>query len=159
MATSSQSIPRKGRNSLNSLKTLPKLIAETQVICNEYIRERDSTIFGKCISCNSKITQAGHRFPTSTHNGMRFLPENIHGQEISCNHFKSGNLDEYDKGLFNRFGKEYIESLKLKEKMYKRISYKFNRFDVISIKETYKKLLKEKIWIFTWEEFNKYRYE
>lgn len=134
---------------------LPKLIQKVQDdFCNPYIRARDINCFGKCISCNSGITQAGHRFPTSTHSSMRFLISNIHGQEISCNHFKSGNLDEYDKGLINRHGQKYCDGLHFLASWYKRQNNKWDRFDVISIGQTYIYLLENKIWIFDPKEFD-----
>lgn len=136
-------------------KPLKDLIQYVQIFfCNPYIRARDTELFGKCISCNSRITQAGHRFPTGSHPGMRFMVNNIHGQEVSCNMYKHGNLDLYDKGLIARHGEDYLRKLKHQESMYSRGSFKFNRFDVIEIGKTYKYLLKNKIWIFDQEDFN-----
>lgn len=129
-------------------KDLQGLIKHVQSeFCNPYIRERDKVLYGKCISCNSGITEAGHRFPVGSYNGMRFLINNIHGQETSCNRFKSGNLDEYDKGLINRYGQEYLDKLKKQAQIYKASNHKFTRFDVIAIGETYKHLLDNEIWI------------
>jgi len=139
-------------------KPLKKLIIYVQNnFCNPYIRERDLTNFVKCISCSNIVTQAGHRFSVGAYPGMRFAINNIHGQEISCNHFKSGNIDEYDKGLINRHGKEYLEKLKFDALKYKRSNFKFDRFDVIQIGKIYKYLLDNKIWIYTTKEFNQYR--
>lgn len=139
-------------------KDLPELIKHVQyILCNPYIRKRDSILFGKCISCNCKITQAGHRYCVGDFPGMRFLINNIHGQEISCNHFKSGNIDAYDRGLILRHGKEYLEQLKNDSDLYLKNGVHWSRFDVIEIGETYKYLTKNKIWIFTQKEFNHYR--
>ena len=139
-------------------KSLNALIQHVQsLICNPYIRARDIGLFGKCISCNSKITQAGHRFPVGSYGGMRFHINNIHGQEISCNMHKSGNLDAYDRGLKLRHGEAYLADLKRTSELYLRGGHKFSRFDVIEIGVTYKYLHKNKIWIFTKKEFNKYR--
>lgn len=138
--------------SKSELERIKKNVQEKY--CNPYIRARDIACFGKCISCNSGITQAGHRFPTSTHGNMRFLINNIHGQEISCNHFKSGNLDEYDKGLISRHGQKYHDDLKFLEKRYKACSEKMDKFDVKNIGKTYKYLLEHEIWIFTPKEFD-----
>jgi len=125
--------------------------------CNPYIRARDINSFGQCISCNSSITQAGHRYCVGDFPGMRFLINNIHGQEISCNHFKSGNIDAFDRGLRYRHGDKYTDDLKQQSLIYLRGGHKWHRFDVIEIGITYEYLLKNKIWIFTQKEFNKYR--
>ena len=139
-------------------KELNDLIQCVQLrFCNPYIRARDQYNFGVCISCNSGITQAGHRFAVGSHSAMRFMVNNIHGQEISCNHFKSGNPDEFDKGLINRHGKEYLDNLKYAEQFSNASNFKWDRFNVIAIGETYKFLLKESIWIFNQKEFNDYK--
>ncbi len=140
-------------------KKLSGLIQHVQVkFCNPYIRARDKTNFKKCISCNSKITQAGHRFSIGDYPGMRFLIHNIHGQEISCNHFKSANIDAYNKGLIARHGKDYLDRLKSDAVRYLQNGHsKMDRFDVIQIGKTYKYLLDNKIWIYTPEDFNHYR--
>ena len=85
---------------------------------------------------------------------MRFWINNIHGQEISCNHFKSGNIDAFDRGLRSRHGDKYTDDLKQQSLIYLRGGHKFYRFDVIEIGKTFKYLLENKIWIFTREEFN-----
>lgn len=158
-------IPQKKKGGLKEPKTakwkekdLNKLISHVQMnCCNPYIRERDKVLFGKCISCNSEITQAGHRYSVGDFPGMRFWINNIHGQEISCNHFKSGNIDDYDRGLILRHGKEYQEQLKSDSDLYLKKGNHWSRFDVIEIGVTYKYLLKNKVWIFTQKEFNHYR--
>jgi len=139
-------------------KSLKSVIQHVQdKFCNPYIRERDKACFGRCISCNSAVTQAGHRFSVGAYPGMRFRVNNIHGQEISCNHFKSGNLDEYDCGLAARHGKEYLDLLKMDALLYKRNGFKFDKFDVVQVGNTYKYLQKNKIWIFHMREFNDWR--
>lgn len=131
-----------------------KLVKHVQEkFCNPYIRERDIECFGVCISCLSKITEAGHYYPTSTHPGMRFYVSNIHGQETSCNHHKSGNLLEYRKGLIRRHGKSYIEKLEHDEMLYKSFGQKLMRYEIIQIGLTYKRLLKERKWVFDQKEF------
>ncbi len=142
-------------------RPLKELIPYVQdFIVNPYIRLRDQINFGKCISCNGPITQAGHRYPRSTHKGMCFNIQNIHGQEISCNHFKGGNLDEYDKGLINRHGQAYLGELRQMEREYKaRKKKSFDRFDVLLIAETYLYLTENKIWIFRQKEFDKLKVE
>lgn len=139
-------------------KPLNKMILHVQdKFCNPYIRARDIDSFDRCISCNSSITQAGHRYSVGDFPGMRFWINNIHGQEISCNHFKSGNIDAFDRGLRSRHGDKYTDDLKQQSLIYLRGGHKFYVFDVLEIGKTYKYLLENKIWIFTREEFNKER--
>lgn len=153
--------PKKGRK--ENWKNLPlsKMIDYVQTkIVNPYIRLRDTVNFGKCISCTGPITQAGHRYPRSTHKGMCLNIQNIHGQEISCNHFKSGNPDEYDKGLIKRHGRWYLEELQLIEHAYKSSRDKsYDRFGVLLIADTYKYLTENKIWIYRHEEFNTIKFK
>ncbi len=140
-------------------KELTKMIRHVQyLIMNPYIRERDKECFNnKCISCNSKISQAGHRYSVGDFPGMRFMINNCHGQEISCNHHKSGNIDAYDRGLIERFDKRYLEKLKEESLKYLHGGFKWYSFDVIQIGKTYEYLHKNKIWIFSMEKFNEYR--
>jgi hypothetical protein len=138
-------------------RPLPELIQHVQDrICNPYIRFRDDTKYGRCISCLGRISQAGHRFPVGTNGKMRFMVNNIHGQEISCNHFKSGNLDEYDKGLIRRHGQKYLDTLKATFLNYRNLR-KFDRYNVVLIGETYKYLHENKILVFDQEVFDDYK--
>jgi hypothetical protein len=139
-------------------KDLAAMVQHVQnKFCNPYIRARDIACYGKCISCNSSITQAGHRYCVGDFPGMRFMINNIHGQEVSCNHYKSGNIDAFDRGLNGRHGEAYTEALKRESLIYIRSGHKWLRSDVIAIGETYNYLLKNEIWIFTQEEFNNER--
>jgi len=142
-----------------SEKPLPQLLKYVQgQLCNPYIRKRDRTLFGKCISCNSSGNQAGHRYCIGDFPGMRFMINNEHLQCVSCNHFKSGNIDAYDRGLAARHGDEFLYALKLDAERYlQNGSFKWYWFDVVQIGVTYQYLLDNKIWIFTQKEFNEYR--
>ncbi len=138
-------------------KPLPELIQHVQeFICNPYIRFRDNEKYGRCISCLGKISQAGHRFSVGSNGKMRFMINNIHGQEISCNHFKGGNLDEYDKGLIRRHGRPYLDKLKEVHDNYRNLK-KFDRYNVVLIGETYKYLHDNKLFVFDQEEFDNYK--
>ena len=138
-------------------KPLPSLIQYVQLnFCNPYIRFRDETAYHRCISCLGRISQAGHRFPVGTNGKMRFMVNNIHGQEISCNHFKSGNLDEYDKGLIRRHGQAYLDKLKATFNNYRNLK-KFDRYNVILIGETYQYLHENKILVFDQDIFDFYK--
>jgi hypothetical protein len=86
-------------------KPLPKLLKEAQKYFNAYIRKRDST--KGCISCGGKVDHAGHYFNQGQHSALRFDEANVHGQCISCNCYKHGNLIEYGLGIINRYGPMY----------------------------------------------------
>lgn len=138
-------------------KPLNEMIQYVQEkICNPYIRFRDNEKYGRCISCLGKISQAGHRFSVGSNGKMRFMINNIHGQEISCNHFKGGNLDAYDAGLIRRHGRAYLDKLKEVHDNYRNLK-KFDRYNVILIGETYKYLHDNKLFVFDQEEFDNYK--
>ncbi len=123
-------------------------------IVNPYIRLRDQTNFGKCISSNGPIKHAGHFYSVGSHPGMRFNIQNIHGQSIHSNMWQSGDLHKYRKGLIERHGQAYMDELDELEIIYKQYGYKFDKFNVILIAETYLYLTKNKIWIYRQKEFD-----
>jgi hypothetical protein len=124
-------------------------------ICNPYIRARDIYNFGKCISSNCSITDAGHRFPVSTHPQLRFIISNIHGQNIGDNRFNPDHTAKYDQGLIERHGQKYLDDLnKLRKESYR--WPKLTKWHVIRIGNTYKYLHKNKIWCFCPKQFKNY---
>lgn len=80
--------------------------------CHKYIRERDQ---GKpCISCGKPLAgtfHAGHFKTDGNHAILRYNEDNIHGQCIQCNLYKSGNVVEYEKNLRERIGNERVDAL------------------------------------------------
>ena len=66
-----------------------------------------------CISCNGKTTpQAGHFHTVKSNPSIRFNLDNLHLQDYNCNCAKGGNIQQYDVGLINRYGKDYWEYVK-----------------------------------------------
>lgn len=66
-----------------------------------------------CISCNGKTTpQAGHFHTVKSNPSIRFNLDNLHLQDYNCNCAKGGNIQKYDIGLIERYGKEYWEYVK-----------------------------------------------
>ena len=66
-----------------------------------------------CISCNGKTTpQAGHFHTVKSNPSIRFNLDNLHLQDYNCNCKKGGNIQQYDLGLIERYGKEYWEYVK-----------------------------------------------
>ena len=117
-------------------KTLGKLKQEAQIVFNAFIRKHDE---GKsCISCNeNKPLQAGHYYPVSTHDGLRFNELNCHGECSYCNCFNEGHLIGYGKNLPDRIGLESLNQLTYKAVMYKKNGCKFTRAELIEIKKKY----------------------
>ena len=108
---------------------------------NKWIRLRDH---GKgCASCNSPtFTDAGHFYPSGHYPNLRYNENNVHGQCKACNYFKHGNLIEYRKRITNRITKTELIELDYKVALYKRNGYKWDRFFLIEVIETYKAKVK-----------------
>jgi len=124
-------------------------------ICNKYIRWRDNSKYGRCISSGLSIVDAGHYFPT-TISQLRFCCQNIHGQNWSDNRFKSGNLQAFKDGLILRYGQKYFDTLE-RLKIDCRNWPKLDRIELIRIGKTYEYLLKKEIHCFTHDEFENYK--
>ena len=122
-------------------KTLSKLKGDVQKVFNAYIRQRDE---GKpCISCG-KVTklQAGHYYPVSTHQGLRYNEDNVHGECARCNCFDEGHLINYRENLIERIGMGRFGALEVSAKLYKMHGYKFTRPELLEIKQKYLSLLR-----------------
>ena len=82
---------------------------ELQKKINAIARHLD---FGKgCISCGKPplgMVYGGHRLTVGSYGFIRYNLHNVSCQCYSCNMKKSGNPDGYNKGLSERYGKEYM---------------------------------------------------
>lgn len=123
-------------------KTIPQLKRIAVTHFHKYIRERDQ---GKpCISCGRYTTlQAGHFYSAGQHPSVRFHPDNVFGQCLSCNYYKHGNLINYSHNLLDRIGKERFDKLKFHVNVSKRLRFKWDKFNLIEIIEKYKALNKK----------------
>lgn len=114
-------------------KTKRKTIAQekksTQRVVNRFIKDRD--ISRPCISCNQPITDAGHYIAQGSSGYLRYHPENIHGQDMRCNRYKSGNLIEYRISLIKKIGEDRV--LWLEENRHK--IHKYTREQLEQIKQ------------------------
>lgn len=143
--------PVKWRN-----KPTAEMIRHVQsYIVNPYIRSRDKALWVASVSDNGPIAHAGHYYSVGAKPGMRFNPQNIHGQSVSGNMFKSGDLLNYRAGLIRRYGEAYVEELET-QAMFSEGAKSLDRTAVIVIAETYLFLHKNKIWVTTLKEFIKY---
>lgn len=129
-------------------------------IVNPYIRERDQENFGISISDNGPIADAGHYYSVGSKQGLRFSPQNIHGQSRSGNShlFKGGDLINYRHGLVKRFGEGYVKELD-RLAMLSEGKKSLDRFNLLMIGETYLHLRKNKTWVFTQKDFDRIKLE
>lgn len=109
---------------------------------NAYIRKRDE---GKpCVSCGQfKVLQAGHYYPVSGYDGLRFNLDNIHGECARCNCFDESHLIHYGKNLLDRIGQERLDALNQAAADYKMNGYRWTRAELNEINETIKIKLDE----------------
>ncbi len=114
--------------------SISKLKIKAQTVFNKWIRERDNG--QPCISCGSGTgCQAGHFYSAGHYNALRFTEDNCHLQCVRCNHFLSGNLNNYRINLEKKIGKEKLR--KLDEQAVSK-AYKWDKFYLIMIIEKYK---------------------
>lgn len=125
-------------------------------IVNPYIVARDKMKFGRCISSNLSISDAGHLYAVSKEPRLRFNIMNIHGQSVRDNRFQDGEFLKYEQGIINRYGIDYLR--KIKRIRAESIEWpKLDRIELIRIGKTYKYLHKHKIWCMAHEEFENYK--
>lgn len=97
------------------IKTSAELKKYLQTKVNEIVRLIDSE--QPCISCNhghfswTRRKQAGHFYSVGSSSTIRFHLDNIHTQCSICNEHLSGNERKYAKGLIERYGQEYLNSV------------------------------------------------
>jgi len=130
---------KENRKAKEALKPLSKLRQEAQTAFNAFIRERDK---GKsCISCGRNHQgqwHAGHYRSVGAAPELRFEELNCHRQCMPCNAHKSGNLVEYRINLTKKIGLDAVEWLEGPHE-----SKHYSREDLIQIKKTYRKKLRE----------------
>ena len=115
--------------------TVSELKKMAQKYFNAFIRKRDEG--QPCISCGSgSPNQAGHFYSAGHYNSLRFNEDNCHFQCVRCNYFLHGNLNNYRTRLEAKIGSERLAALDLLAS--NKRSFKFDRFTLIDIIETYK---------------------
>lgn len=103
-------------------KERKKLIGEKLKTLSDWQKDLEKPInkicclidFGTgCISCNGQTTpQCGHFHSVKSNPSIRYNLHNLHLQDYNCNCAKGSNVQKYDLGLINRYGKEYWEFAK-----------------------------------------------
>lgn len=119
-----------------SLSDLKKAV---QKEVNKYCRMRD--INDGCISCDGPADQGGHYIAQGSSSFLRFNLDNINGQCVNCNHWKSGNYIEYRIRLVNKIGLERVEWLEA----HRHDKKKWTREELYEIREHVKNLSKQLI--------------
>lgn len=122
-------------------KSQPDLHKLARKYFNEFIRLRDRNGDSfTCCSCGTTHViegtnyHAGH-FHSAGHNGaIEFDEVNVNGQGIRCNLFLHGNLIEYQKFMFKKYGQEELDRLDMK----RNLPFKPSRIYYIGILEEYK---------------------
>lgn len=126
-------------------KTIPKLIAEAQIVFNKFIRTRDAGL--PCICCDrfpksETLTggawDAGHYRSRGSAGHLRFNEDNCHSQLKQCNRRGAGRAVDYRIGLIKRIGLDRVEALESSNAI-----HKWTATELRQIKATYKQKLKE----------------
>ncbi len=105
------------RKRKESIKTIPQLIKEAQIVFNAFIRARDRA--QSCICCAQPLGEAaigggfdcGHYRSTGSASHLRFHEDNAHAQRKVCNRYGAGRAVDYRIGLIARIGLERVEAL------------------------------------------------
>jgi Bacteriophage Lambda NinG protein len=125
------------------VKKLSEYEAEAKRVFQHFIRLRDAWL--PCISCNDpkpKDWCGGHYFAAGNYSGLIFDETNCHGQcNTNCNMYLGGNLIEYRHGLIRRYGIDYVNELEAKKDIGR--NYKYTKFELIEIKNTYTDKIKQ----------------
>lgn len=124
----------------HSKKTIPQLLKIAEKVFNAYIRNRDTEDgMIRCISCSklypAKGMHAGHYLSAGHNAVVRLNENNVHAQCVRCNMHLHGNQANYRMGLIEKIGKEAVEKLEQDAKWQ---GFKWDRFSLIDIIETYK---------------------
>lgn len=127
-----------------AIKTIPELIREADKAFAAYIRERDRLAGYPCISSGRPLdwsgnaTDAGHFRSRGAASHLRYNEDNCHAQSKHDNRYLSGNVAAYRIGLIARIGITAVEALENNN-----IPHKWSREELTSIRDEYKKKLKE----------------
>ena len=127
-----------GQKKIYNKKTVAQLKAIAVRHFHQYIRNRDQG--EPCISCGQykEDLQAGHFHSAGKHPSLKFNEDNVHGQCLYCNFYLHGNLIPYSENLITKIGKERYDKLTFNIQLARQVGYKWDRFFLIELIETYK---------------------
>lgn len=138
-------------NKKKKTKPLNKMIQELQNnVVNPYIRLRDSKgDFFKCISCgkwkHKDHMQAGHFHSVSKSSGLRFDPDNIHGEDDGCNCYNEDHLIGYTINLRQKLGEEKFEALQERYEYHRKNGKRWTKTEIRELEEVFKGLTNDLI--------------
>ena len=126
-----------------AIKTIAQRIAAAQIAFNAFIRERDKD--KGCFVCGRPFTDkpgqvqhAGHVRSRGAAGHLRFHEDNCHGECEGCNGPHGAKPHQIEAGAIRRIGTERYEALVTDNE-----PHKWTREELIAIRDTYKKKLKE----------------
>jgi len=122
------------------LLTVSDYLKLAQQVFNKWIRLRDQ--YQGCISCGTPLGRkydAGHFWSAGGHSSVRFHPDNVHAQCVSCNQHKHGHLIAYQKELIAKIGEQkYFELEK-----WAHSTRRYTKDELKELIATYKKKIKD----------------
>ena len=131
------------RRRKEAIKTIAQLIASAQVAFNAFIRERDK--HKGCFVCGRPFTDkpgqvqhAGHVRSRGAAGHLRFHEDNCMGECEGCNGPYGAKPHQIKAGAIARIGQERFDALENDN-----TPHKWTREELIDIRDTYKKKLKE----------------
>lgn len=93
------------------IETLRKACGKAQDDFNKLICTYDRKFYGKCISGDGPVQEAGHLYHRGSKyacSWLTFFHANLHGQSTHDNCFKGGEEYKYRRGLIKRHGKHWL---------------------------------------------------
>lgn len=98
-------------------KTLARVLDDTAVLMQKYVRLKDFSFNGgfcKCVTCGKtghwKEFDGGH-FISRTYTIHKILEENIHPQCKGCNRFAHKCHDDYSMFMIDTYGEDFVRNL------------------------------------------------
>lgn len=133
----------KDREKKQAMKSIAKLIAEAQVTFNGFVRERDKDkgcfVCGRAFTSEpGQVQHAGHVRSRGAAGHLRFNEDNCLGECEGCNGPHGAKPHQIKAGAIARIGQEKFDALEADN-----TTHKWTREELIQIKETYRKKLKE----------------
>ena len=130
---------------LKKTKTLAKVLDDTAVLMQKYVRLKDFSFNGgfcKCVTCGKtghwKEFDGGH-FISRTYTIHKILEENIHPQCKGCNRFAHKCHDDYSMFMIDTYGDEFVRNLIDT----KRTVMKYDRQELLETQKELKGKIKE----------------
>jgi len=86
-------------------KSISQLKKKADSVFSKWIRNRDK----RCYTCKKGLAEQCGHYISRSYLYLRYDETNCHGQCVSCNVFKNGNLPVYALRLIDDYGMELLE--------------------------------------------------